>query len=390
VESASYDNTVSIDFSEATGALGYNPLMMGLSGASKFTFTAKGAYDRSDKENLKNFSEVDVSFGAIDVSVEIRVVGGTLYFKLDEALSAETLTLPFLSGLEREWIAVEYKGDAGALTNPLGSLAGGSAKIQEQLTEEQKKHLFKLFQQARLIKPGKKFSPEEINGAKAYHFAFDLDREGIAAYLSSVKDYINEVGKGDSAMTVFDPTPFSKSLDKLKDFKGELWIGKADRLPRKALASFSFNVGTEEQEALVKVTSVSIFGDWGEPVEVSPPEQSSSFEEFVSRMFGGALAEARDKGKDAAIKANLANMRALGELYWDSHNNSYLGFCASKDAVLIRENIKDNSGSEMVCKDTTVAWASRAKLTTGSFFCVDSTGAAKEVKSPTSGTVCSQ
>jgi len=388
IESASYDSTISIDFGEAAMALGTNPLA-GIGDSSKMVLTVKGSYDTSDKENIRNETAIDVSIGNLNASGEIRMIGGVMYWKLTEVPSAGIIPIPMLGDVANKWIAVEYKGNPEALLNPLGALPSSGAKIEEKFTEEQKERIFELFRKARIIKVTKKHSPEEINSVLSYHFAFDLDREGIAAYLNTLKEYVNEEGKNDSALTVFDPTSFSKSLENIEDFHGELWIGKADRLPRKVLVSFNVDMaGGEEGVSPVRVVIVSIMSGWNEPVTVKTPADSVSLEELISSMFGGPLAEAQEKGKDAAIKSGLSLLRANGELYYDS-NQSYKGFCTSKLATPELETVQTNSGTKPVCKDSANTWAAGAKLSSN-YWCVDSTGVSKETKTLATTTTCPQ
>lgn len=107
-----------------------------------------------------------------------------------------------------------------------------------------------------------------------------------------------------------------------------------------------------------------------------------SFFAIVSRMNTSC-----SRGSDAAIKATLANLRATGELY-KSANNSYAGFCNSKETDEALEFIyqkllnKENRESSVVCYDNENAWAAISPLkiygTAGGNFCVDSTGSGRE------------
>lgn len=112
-----------------------------------------------------------------------------------------------------------------------------------------------------------------------------------------------------------------------------------------------------------------------------------------------SLNTARDKGKDAAIKANLANIRAQAELYYDTNGNNYgdgvgttavacpttgtslfAGDSVVKNAIAATD--LQSPGTPQCSTDTaagTVAqkWAISSTLAAGSpFWCVDSSGSA--------------
>jgi len=110
-----------------------------------------------------------------------------------------------------------------------------------------------------------------------------------------------------------------------------------------------------------------------------------------------ALSSARNKGADAAVKANLANTRAQAELFYDSNVNSYATVCTA-GAVSSTGSIKGIQEMVMAaakatglaavtttgtgtlttatCNTSAGAWAAEAPLKAGGVFCVDSTGKA--------------
>lgn len=97
--------------------------------------------------------------------------------------------------------------------------------------------------------------------------------------------------------------------------------------------------------------------------------------------------EARNKGKDAAIKANISNARAEAELYFDGNGFSYKGVCAverNNSVHGIRQSVdavKDLT-KNVACYDYVNSWALVADLVAekGMKFCVDSSGYAGNSK----------
>jgi len=99
---------------------------------------------------------------------------------------------------------------------------------------------------------------------------------------------------------------------------------------------------------------------------------------ILASVVLAALNNARAKGSDAAIKANLNNARPQAEIYYDD-NGSYFNVCDTEAGIL---NMHDGAavaagGTEYVsCGTDSVTWALRARMVsnTGTYYCVDSTG----------------
>jgi hypothetical protein len=118
-----------------------------------------------------------------------------------------------------------------------------------------------------------------------------------------------------------------------------------------------------------------------------------------------ALTSARSKGTDTAVKSNLANTRAQGEL-WYGAVGSYTGVCGSANSSTATGSVKSiyamvlaaggatgltavngtltTAGSYILatCHENGTAWAAEAPVSGGTssaakMWCVDSTGATK-------------
>lgn len=100
--------------------------------------------------------------------------------------------------------------------------------------------------------------------------------------------------------------------------------------------------------------------------------------EFLNKnnLEFGYIEESRKIGNDAAIKAMISNMRADAEVYYDDHNQSYKGVCSElkNTAKEYRQNFK------ISCKDSFEKYAVESKMSTGEYFCADSTGNATTLK----------
>ncbi len=114
---------------------------------------------------------------------------------------------------------------------------------------------------------------------------------------------------------------------------------------------------------------------------------------ILAAVVIASLNSARSKGSDAAVRANLSNMRAQAELIYDSVTpNSYATVCtaaasmlnaahtagASTGAVVVADTTAQ-AATGSVCRDNDTSWVASVKLHAAGFFCADSTGVAKNV-----------
>jgi hypothetical protein len=391
--SATYDTTISIDFSEVKNFT--DDISQFISETvipTKLSFTTKGAYDFLDVKNKKMSALISVNAGLFIVEADIRMINNTFYAQLIKA--PKIAFLSFLAEIENKWVSLLLEpGDnlpvdsSSSLVNPVAGIFGIDSSILEKITEEQKEQLYQITRNAHFVKMVQRFSPEVINDNLSYHFLFDIDREGINAYFQSLKEYINTIGKNDSSLSAFDPTSFSKDLENMEDFKGEIWIGRKDTLPYKILLDFAIKPD-EAKEEKVKVNIISIFGSWNQPVVISAPTESTSLEEVISSAMGGSIEQAKENSMEVSIKASLAGLRAEAEVFYDK-GNSYLGFCSSLKVKDARKNIENNKGTDFICKNKPEAYAIGVKLPQNAgYWCVDSIGSSKATTMLSSSTIC--
>lgn len=119
---------------------------------------------------------------------------------------------------------------------------------------------------------------------------------------------------------------------------------------------------------------------------------------ILSSVVLASLNTARGKGADAAIKSNLANIRAQAELFYDNVPGNYTGLCA--DPVVAGQlNSARGAAGVTAATDNTLAsagtatlavchvsatgdkWAAEVplKATPANSWCVDSSGASKQI-----------
>ncbi len=106
---------------------------------------------------------------------------------------------------------------------------------------------------------------------------------------------------------------------------------------------------------------------------------------ILSAIVLASLSTARSKANDAKIQGQLSSMRAAAEIYY-SNNSSYgpiesvctAGLFADPTSGMaaLASSTAGMAGANMTCGVTTspAAWAAGATLSTGKFWCVDSSG----------------
>jgi len=99
---------------------------------------------------------------------------------------------------------------------------------------------------------------------------------------------------------------------------------------------------------------------------------------ILSSVVLASLNTARDKGNDAAIKSNLANLRAQAELFYDGnlavgYDGLFTGGNTGVDNITAAV---DKISDDTKYQDSTEGWAALAQLRSDNtqYWCVDYTG----------------
>ncbi len=393
VTSSKYDATFDVDFSEikdidnqlnALSSIGIN--------SKQIHFSFKGLSDIADPNNLKASSLISFSMGGyLSAEFELRVVNNTLYAALKKAPNLGTFPLPIpsISQYTNKWFSFPFKSINGQMAGtpfPYETVSPPMGPLGIKFTDEQKEHLAKMFQDAHLITTIAKLTPETVGGEPSYHFSFDLDRDAIRPYLQSLKEYISTIDGSElmaSQLSAVDLVKFDEAITKLKDFKGEIWIGRNDKLIHKIVISFGILPDLSKDEQ-VKVNMSAIFSDYNKPVSIIAPAESTPFADLIEASMG----EARQKGKEAAIKTGLNNAGFSARSFYDD-TYSYSGFCSSSELKINRKVVEDYGGTEFFCKGTVKAYVVAAKLSDSSeYWCIDSTGVSKSTIVSPSAVMC--
>ena len=85
-----------------------------------------------------------------------------------------------------------------------------------------------------------------------------------------------------------------------------------------------------------------------------------------------SLGRARSSGEDAKIKQQLASLRSQAEVIYTS-TGSYSTACSDPASQALLAGL----ASTPACNANASAWAASALMSTGAFWCADSTGASR-------------
>ncbi len=253
----------------------------------------------------------------------------------------------------------------------------------------------------------------------AYKYELQINGDGLEQFL---KDVLSEVKKVDyegadtaeleNLIEYMKNEEFQHALDYYNaNTKHTLWVN-ADGFPVKFENSNRLIPSSDRlsDRQFVLTLSVALI-DINKPVDIKAPEKYKNMKEIVdstTSLLG--IDEARDKGADATIKANLANIRAEAELVYDDVGGYGikafpLGACIAAPGTLFsyanvskslsgaQVNYKD--GQEITCVSqvsggVVESWAISAPLITDPdySYCVDSTGNAIEIIGALKGNSC--
>ena len=159
--SATYDTTISVDFSEVKDYTTSLSQVFGSLPSSNLIITTKGSYDFSDPNSKKGSAIISADLGTISLGAEIRVINDTFYGVLTKAPTISFF--PVLSSYVDKWVSIPYKSaDGKPLNNPLTSVTATSTNITDKLTADQQEHIYQMTKDASFVKIIKRFSPETI------------------------------------------------------------------------------------------------------------------------------------------------------------------------------------------------------------------------------------
>lgn len=405
----------------------------------------KGSGGQSGEVKLSetNFS-LDTIFGDLSAAFAVDVItkDKTIYVRLGKFPSLPGLAAFFDPALIKgKWVEIKeqdikdtFLDLPGTFALPVtGDLTNEGIFDSKKALEAYKKMLI-IAKEESLIKVNGAPTKEKINGEDATRYDLSFDRQALAqVYKRSMTEVLPLLIPGG------EDYPSSTFVDEsiIKYLASDEFKVIYDYVAKNNSLSVWFNQEMYPVQAIFKsriVPNASGFGNIYGGISSAPTTSKKSIEnesqfilemtfnlqdinktalpevpkEFMSleeaeKLFwrdNNPLTEARNKAKDAAIKANLSSFRVSAELYY-SKNNTFgpgfaLGPCPGSTSTL--KNIFTDPDSKKIfeqiatvtsptrsyCAASDQSYAVAAPLvTSGGYYCVDSSGKRGEINNPT-------
>ncbi len=374
-----------------------------------------------EKSNWKFNIDANGNFGDLTYKVNIDALkkDSDYFIKINNIPS---LFLGALSSVKGEWVKLTTASESSNRYDEL-SLIAKSLPEMEQTYKENKEEFSKIIKKVvqfadeeKLIEFGKKPSSEKIADRTLYRYDIKIRKEAVVPFYKKLlaeasngeyKNYqfiINDPG----LLEYFESNEFEEIFDYYnKNTFLTVWTDKAGfpaqiEYRMRVVPSEKVTQLSDKQANIVFTFSIL---DINQEVIIDTPSNAKNLKDIIKNS---PLGEAMNTGANASIKANLANIRANGELYYDS-NNSYgkasaKGKCDTANTLFTDKNIKSAIDSvkkthesneikdTISCWSSSTAWALSAKLITDdpeqSHWCVDSTGVSKVTNAHASSTNC--
>ncbi|MEK7635672.1 MAG: tetratricopeptide repeat protein [Patescibacteria group bacterium] len=261
-----------------------------------FSLGVKGASDFNDFKKQKHGAIISAVCETCarekKISGEIKMIDNVLYAKLNELPRWGAINFNFLTA---DWIRVDmasgtkplFEGIFGNNQNEIedkNSIKESSSTQKSELSERQMKELRKIYKEHPFFRTVK-MPTAEIDGIKSYYLKVELIKENFKEFLLSAKPAIE--GK---PFTNEEISNLDKSLENLTSLTGEIWIGKKDLLPHKAL--FLMSIKENGSQNSTHIFSINMFfKNFNNAVAINHPSDSRDIWEFITNDLFMGLAK---------------------------------------------------------------------------------------------------
>lgn len=348
------------------------------------TLKGEGTVDISDREHPTSESNFNLTTTLLplNLSIATKSLNDIFYVQMPNMGAFTALVAPNLKS--GDWLSFSKADlDQLALDTPAfkDRFHIDTAHVTDRITPEKRILLLKLFIESKAFAHTVSQPNEKLDGTIMHHYQWTLDKEALRAFLEQAIPLLSDMPLSNTDTQAL--TTFTHSFE-ITD--GEIWIGMKDFLPHKIVFTLkAFNPESTNKISIASTTVAVAFSNFDKKLNIIAPANASSYYTLFR--------DARLKGKDAQLKAQLASARALAEIYYSS-KKSYSGMCLSTDASISSMMSSVNtliSPDTLSCVDAKSTYRLYAHLLTNPahYFCVDSTGSAVELESsPISSTLC--
>lgn len=230
-----------------------------------------GVFDKKDVNNpvfsMKIDGVAEKESGNQTVGGELRIMSEALYFILTKLEGLGQTGDMYYGMLGGKWWQV-----------PMQNPEEGGADYNEILNAQQEQYK-NLIKNANLLKNIKYIDTKKVNGTKAYHYSFELDKDGLAEY--SVQSALASGVTLDEASEKTMREEAAASLE-LINLTGEIWVSVDMMTIVKIAGNFSHkNLAGAALDSDFEVNLNNINGD----VSVETPTDAILFD--ASSLLGG-------------------------------------------------------------------------------------------------------
>lgn len=381
---------------------------------AKLSFDAKSNIV-DDNVDLELNLSADGDLGDITYKVDVDFIKKSedYYVKINNFPSMFLMFMPFPKD---EWILLseEYTG----IENYLIGSEIYSEPQDDQKFKETLATVLRSADRNQLLKFTKKPQKDNLNGKVVYKYDIQINGDGLEPFLQDIMSEIrnsNYDNFGDEHIVELENMieyvngdDFKSVLEYYtKNTKNILWVD-SDGFPVK-VESINRLVPSSDKlfdRQFLLTLSMSLL-DINKETKIEAPQTYKTIEEIEESMYN-PLGEARAKGTDAMIKANINNIRAQAELIYDQVGGYgtrafSLGPCKNEEGTLFANDsvygalmaaTEDNLGKATCVSQTSGgivnSWAISAPLVTDPdySYCVDSKGTAMEILGSLKGSSC--
>jgi hypothetical protein len=348
------------------------------------------------------------------VDVEARKKNGDYYFRINKIPSL----FGAISNVKGKWIEVSKESASLTKSGPdsydeLSMIAWGLSSGEKSYKENREAAVKTLRQIVTIADDNKliafRSNPknEKIGDRSLTRYDLQIRKEAIVPFYkklleesSTNKDLAAYVDAG--ALSYLQSKEFDLVFDYINtNTLVTLWVD-GNGFPAILETRFRIvpsDIATQFKDKQANLVFKFSLSNINKSVSIDVPSGVTPIKDVIEEINNGSgRTEARAKGADAAIKANLANIRAEAELYFDSTGSTYgsssnsctSGMFASRDISASITSVTTSSGGAAICHSKATAWALSAPLKTDAtkYWCVDSSGASKQITTKLVGTKC--
>lgn len=304
------------------------------------------------------------------------------YFKIN---NLPTMFLGYIGIEKGKWIKVDPT-DSDEFSFGRGMPeAEDYYKKHKQEIENFIKKIVSIADEEKLILLKKPVKTETIGGRSLSKYEIEIRKESVVPFYKRVLEEGEKTSfsrenpalfKDRGYLDYLQSPEFSEIFDYYqKNTALTLWI---DSQGFPAIVTYSMRLVPSDNAIQLKTKQANLIFKL-ELLNINKPSEIKAPSDFMdAKDISNPYIQ---KGKDSAIKGNMAALQTQGAIYYDKVK-SYDNWCFSEDYVFTKKEIEKNleAGNKLFCEcdasgcKKAKKWCASAKLSSGLYFCVDSTG----------------